>query len=553
MKLKKHYILMMSVGILGLTAACNDLEQAPINQYTDANFWSSGKASYLVNQAYAQMYDAGKLFEDEAISDNVVKTRAGGNDVAAYLDGTATPAAGFFSSNWSNAYSCIKTCHLFLAHTNDLTGGDAEKACMTAEVRFVRAYTYFRLVNLFGDVPFFTEDMTVDEANNASRTDKSQIISWIHSELEDIIPDLPSKQEAIGGRITKAAAAMLNARVYLYDSQWSNVEQICRQIMSGQYGSYSLFPSYAGLFSNANKYNNEMILERGYDENSLTWNEDAQDREPVSVGGRTPDDIPVQSLVDSYLMLNGYSIHEAGSGFDPKDPYSNRDPRLTATVIYDGYDWAKNGYPLESTTKFYSKVEIIAFEGGYIQQYRPDTFTGEYDKTSPSEGYAARTGYCNRKFYSPKEEGNWNCGQNLPMMRYADVLLMYAEAMNEQGKMSADVWNQTIRPIRERAGFTAAKALDYPASGDMRETIRNERRVELALEGLRFYDIKRWNIGPDVLNGDKVIGADYTGNDHTGYTFRYQFNAARNYLYPVPQNILDIDPNISQNPGWSSQ
>lgn len=537
MKLIKH-IAIFAASAAMLFTGCNDLEQPPVNKYTDANFWTPERIEYIVNKAYAQMHDAGRMLRDEALSDNLSDTR--GADLQTIRSGTANPGIGRFSDEWKNMYEGIKTCHIFLDNVEIINLESSKKARMIGEIRFIRAYLYFRLVNFYGDVPFFTRDITVDEANTISRTPKAEVIAFIHQEMSEIIPNLPSRNEltaAENGSITKAAAAMLDARAYLYDSQWANVESICSTIMNGTYGTYALHPSYAGLFETENEYNKEVILDRGYLEQIITWEEDQQDMLPPSIGGRTPDRIPVQSLVDNYLMLSGYSIKEKGTDFDPKHPYKDRDPRLTATVIYDGYKWNSQEY-----WDGFVNVETIAFEGGYVQQ-SGETFTGTYDAISG--GNSTQTGYCTRKWYSPQAALDWKSGLNIIMMRYADVLLMYAEAMQEQGKMSEDVWNKTIRPIRERAGFTAAKALNYlPTGVDMRQIIRNERRSELALEGLRYYDIIRWKAGPEYLNGD-IKGADYTG-----YAYRYQFNANRDYLWPVPQSQYDLNPNLGQNPGY---
>jgi hypothetical protein len=537
MKRTKYITVCAAVAVM-LCTGCNDLEQPPVNRYTDANFWTPERAEYLVNMAYSQMYDAGKMWRDEALSDNLSQTRSG--DLQVIRSGTANPGIGRFSSEWSDLYRGIKTCHVFLGNIEAQDIADSKKARMIAEIRFIRAYLFFRLTNFYGDVPFFTADITTDEANTISRTPRADVIDFIHKELSDIIPLLPSRDElpaAENGRITKAAAAMFDARVYLYDSQWSNVESICNSIMSGTYGSYSLFPSYAGLFETENEYNEEIILDRGYLEKIITWGEGQQDLVPPSIGGRTPNILPVQSLIDNYLMLTGYTINEDGTDYDPNDPYTGRDPRLTATIIYDGYKWNSQEY-----FDGFFDVETIAFKGGYVEQSNAP-FSGNYDNVTGGNNYTA-TGYGVRKWYSPQATLDWNSGLNIIMMRYADVLLMYAEAMQEQGKMSEDVWNRTIRPIRARAGFTAAKALEYRPTGvDMRQIIRNERRTELACEGLRYFDIIRWKAGDNYLNGE-IKGAGFTD-----YSYRYQFNN-RDYLWPVPQSQRDLNGNLSQNDGY---
>src|SRR5690606_21548995 len=168
-------------------------------------------------------------------------------------------------------------------------------------------------------------------------------------------------------------------------------------------------------------------------------------------------------------------------------PYVNRDPRLTYTIVYDGYEWE------EPST---GEVHTIYIKPGSS----PDNPVDEYSPGSST----TPTGYYLRKYYDPDHETGLASGLNLMLIRYADVLLMYAEAKNELGQFDQAVWDQTIKALRNRAGFTDAAALNYDGSlsqGDFRTIIRNERRVELAMEGLRIFDIRRWKISEDVLNG----------------------------------------------------
>lgn len=540
MKMKLTKYITIFAASTAVLCSCNDLEQPPTNQYTDTNFWTPERAEYMVNMAYSQMYDAGKMWRDEALSDNICETRGG--NMYDIRKGTALPTLGRFNDEWSNLYGGIKTCHVFLDNVESQPIEESIKENLKAQVRFIRAYLFFRLSNFYGDIPFFTQDITLNEANTISRTPRSEVIRFIHDEMADILPILPTKQEATPGRITKGAAAMLDARAYLYDNDWANVENICRKFMDGNYGTYALFPSYQGLFQVENEYNEEIILERGYLEKAITWSEDMQDKVTFSIGSRTPSVLPVQSLVDNYLMLSGYTISESGSDYDPEDPYKNRDPRMDATVIYDGYEWNKQVADWYYGS-FYN-IDRIVFQNGYYQKKNPDAkVTDTYQEDN--NGFC-RTGYGTRKWHSPQASLDWSSGLNIIMMRYADVLLMYAEAMQEQGKMTESVWNETIRPIRKRAGFTADKALNYPTYGDMREIIRNERRSELAIEGLRYYDIIRWKAGSKYLNGT-VRGAGFTT-----WSDVYRFDENRDYLWPVPQNQYSLNPNLGQNPNWTT-
>ena len=262
------------------------------------------------------------------------------------------------------------------------------------------------------------------------------------------------------------------------------------------------------------------------------------DMAPISVGARVNGRAPTESLVSAYLMEDGLTT-DASPLYNAEHPYAHRDPRLTATVVYDGYRWSYN-VPDGTTGKI-----IYTHPNSNITT---DAYAGPNKNQTP-------TGYYVRKYYDAKHEDRLGSSINIITMRYADVLLMYAEAMNEQGKMSQEVWNATLRPIRQRAGFTLASALDYPATAtqaDMRDIIHRERRCELALEGLRWFDIKRWRIGKQCLDG-YVLGARFINNNTENIRLdKYIFDENRDYLWSVPQTQMDINPNLMpNNPGYS--
>ena len=537
MKTKRYITLIATASILML-AGCNSLEQPPVNQFTDANYWTAERAQYMINTAYSQMYSASRMWEDESMSDNVINQRSTNNGGRLLQTGQANSDTDLFNNEWDSMYAGIKSCHTFLDNVQNIQMDANLLKRNIAEVQFIRCYLYFRLATLYGDVPYYEQDITSSVALETGKTPKNEIISAIRAKLEEIIPDLPSRDQlpkAENGRITKGAAVMLLARTYLYENDWTNVEKYTRMLIDEQstYGTYSLFNSYRGLFEEANEYNQEVILDRSYIPNLNTWDQ-IQDMIPLSRNGRVSDRVPVQALVDSYLTLNGRAIDEAGSGYRADDPYKDRDPRLTATIIYDGYDWDANVNNW--------------FEGKGKIQINPATSTTEDKYTGPNANTSA-TGYYIRKWYSPQDKGSASSGLNIIMMRYADVLLMYAEALNEQNKFDASAWDKTIKAIRQRAGFTNSYALDFPSGksqAELREIIRNERRVELAIEGLRFFDIKSWDIGAKVFSGE-VKGAWFT--DKIGIVLKHV--PERNYQWAIPQSEIDLNPNLKpQNPGY---
>lgn len=539
-------VVLLSGAALLAIASCNSLDQAPTNKFTDDTFWSSAdRAQSVVNMAYNQMYSHTKFLDDEALSDNLYEQR-GGPDTRAIRTGTANASTGLFESEWKWIYQGIKTCNVFMDKIDLVPGMDAsEKEYMIAQIRFIRAYLYFRAVNFYGDVPFFLSDITLDESKTSVRTPKEEIIPQLVSEVEAVIPVLPSRDElaaADNGKITKAAAMVLLARIYMYNpdiyTDWAEkVADICDELIHNQaeYGTYSLFTTsdehcsaYENLFMAAYEYNSEVILDYSAMETIKQWTT-FNNLAPMTVGSALIQRAPTRELVDDYLMLNGRAIDEDGSGYNEGDPYSNRDPRLLYTVGCHGKIW-----------------KDVNNSGAYTE-YTLDV-TGENSKDKFSVGSnSTPTGFFVRKYYDMghgQEFKQWN---NIIMMRYADVLLMYAEAKLETGAFDETVWNETIRPIRERAGF-GADACAYPSLGQdaMRDLIRRERRCELALEGLRYYDILRWNIGSDVLNCN-VRSSVETGS----VVLDARVFTDRDRLWSVPQSQLELVPTLlPNNPGY---
>jgi hypothetical protein len=531
------------LALVILVSACKKLDLAPVDRFTDLTYWTTAeKAKTVLNTAYSQMFNNNYFFLNEALSDNAYNSRGDNEGVASIAAGIHDPSLSRFNNEWDNHYSGIKTCNVFLENVDKVTNMDAGlRERMKGEIRFIRAFQYFQLYTWFGDVPLFDKDITLDEAKTISRTPRAQVVDFVLKELDaaaTVLPVNTAYADADKGRITKGAAIALKARALLYEGRWQDVATVCEQIMGGTNGTYSLFSSYEGLFLPQNENNNEVILDLQYVPLLRTYN-NFFDYAPISVGARLNNFAPTQELVDSYLMTNGRAINEAGSGYDENNPYVNRDPRLTATVVYNNYQWKK---PDGSTQTIYTKPGSDPNQNTKLDEYSPGSV-------------ASATGYYLRKYYDPTSANNFQSGLNLILIRYADVLLMYAEAKNELGQMSNDIWDKTIHALRARAGFTDAAALNYNgAAGQagLRNIIRNERRTELGMEGLRIFDIRRWRTAETVLNG-WVHGAKYgpVAVDN-GYIRANQrvFDPAKHYLWPIPREERNLNPNLTQNPGW---
>lgn len=534
---------MALISIVVCASSCKQLDLAPENNFTDLTYWTSeAKALSILNTAYSQMSNSDYFFSNEALSDNAFNGRGDFNGSASLAAGTYDSSLGRLASEWNYHYQGIKTCNLILENVDQVPMDEALKNRMKAEARFIRALKHFQLMTWFGDIPLLDRDPNIEEALTISRTPRAQVLEFILDELEAVAAILPAHEEynaADRGRVTSGAAIALKARVYLYESRWQDVVATCERLMNGDsYGSYGLFPSYEGLFLPQNQNNSEVILDIQYVPEFRTWNT-MFDMAPLSAGARVNTMAPTQELVDSYIMLNGRTINDPLSGYNEDDPYTNRDPRLTHTVVYHLYQWSQGD---GTTHTIYTRPG--SSPNNSLDEYAPGT------ASSP-------TGYYIRKYFDPTHRNNFDSGLNLILIRYADVLLMYAEAKNELAALSQSDWDMTMRPIRQRAGFSEAFALDYDASwgqSELRTIIRNERRSEFAIEGLRIFDIRRWRIAEDVLNG-WAHGAKYGPVNEDGGYIRANlrtFDPNRHYLWPVPREERNLNGNLTQNPGWEN-
>jgi starch-binding outer membrane protein, SusD/RagB family len=446
-----------------------------------------------------------------------------------------------FLDDWSFYYGGIKNANIFLENVDkNSTMAEALKTRMKAEARFIRAWHHFNLMKWYGDVPLLQKDVTPDEAKQVSRTPRADVLAFVLGELDAAAAALPiSYEENQRGRITKGAALALKARVLLYEgNRMAEVITICEQIINKQVGNFELAGNYAALFNNldVNKKSSESIFALQFVPLQKTWGTNI-DLVPISIGARTNALSPTQELVNDYLMTNGKAITETGSGYDENDPYKDRDPRLEATIVYHGYNWNKGGSPNQT---IYIRPGSTPANGNKANEYS-------------RAGQGSVTGYYVAKFWDPTAPASFESGMNIHLIRYAEVLLMYAEAKHSLGQMTQDVWDKTIRALRVRAGFTDDAALNYPGNTNMTDIIRRERRIELALEGIRIDDLRRWKTAETALTG-WAHGARYSEDPSVdnGY-IRAQlrtFDASKHYLWPIPPNERDRNTNLSQNDGY---
>lgn len=518
--MKKLIILLTLMSGFGCST---DLDLAPIDSTSEATFWETEEdARIFLNSIYADLWNADSYLFFSTLSDDAyTKGREEYRNIAS---GNYGPSNATVEGTWASRYEGIRRTNIFLNNIEGVTDiSEEERQAYTAQARFVRAWHYFYLIELYGDVPLVTEEISIEESLQLERTDRAVVLDFIYSELEMAINNLPSGYPADqAGRITKDAAIAFKSRVHLYNGEY----QMAADLAAPLVGKYSLYPNYGELFTAANEYHEEILLSLQYVPSDREHNIQYS-LVPPSMGGYA-NFSPLQDLVNSYLTIDGHDIDDPAANYDEENPYQNRDPRLSATIIHDG-------------------SVITGYDGNPVTI---DTSPGAAPDGLNYSSNSTPTGYYVSKFFDPEARNQTNSGLNLILIRYAEVLLNYAEAKIELGTFSEQDWNSTIRLIRERAGLTGM-ALEYPGNDQetLREIVRNERRVELAFEaGHRFFDIRRWQIAEDVLNG-WTYGMRTEDGEYVMVSQR-SFDPSKHYLWPVPLSERDINNNLTQNPNW---
>jgi hypothetical protein len=521
-----RYSLLLATSLLVLGCQKDFLDRNPQDAYSNTSLWSSsGDALAALNGCYSGWEEGYNTLYMDCASDNAYG-QYWWEGYTYFGNSSITPSSASAQNRWS--YSTIQKCNWFLENIDRTPMDEALKSRLKAEARFLRAYQYYTMTQLYGDVPLVTKSISGEQANIISKTPVVEVQSFVLGELAEVATVLPVKYTGSDvGRITQGAALALKARIELYIGRYSDAAADAQKVMAL---GYSLYPSYQDLFRIQNENNSEVILDIQYKENDYANGNIGV--MPSSSNGGWSSINPTQALVDAYETKDGKLINDALSGYNVNDPYANRDPRLKATVLVPGQLYGGRYFnPIES-----SSADVI---GG---------------------GNNSATGYIVNKFTSNLTDyaDMWNTGLNLILIRYAEILLIYAEAKIEAGQIDDSVY-EAIDAVRTRAAMPKTNRAVYATQTALRELIRRERRVELALEGLRWFDIKRWKIGPDVMT-KPVLGARLGKVDVlsgkltlTGEHVKAEdrtFDPGKNYLWPIPQSEIDINKNLGQNPNY---
>lgn len=468
--------------------------------------------------------------------------------VQTFNDGSWSPTR-LVDTKWGEMYDAIRSANQFLQNFTIESLDDRQFNANYQELlrqarlfpdqaRVLRVYYYFLLLKRYENIPLIVQSLEQDEANTVKPSTFEEMVDFIVAECDKAMKNLPVSYANLPGqetgRVTRGAAMALKARVLLYaasplhntaadQQKWIDAAEAAYAIIDSSY--YSLENDYVNAVNR--RTSSELIWGRRRSANNAFERANF----PIGYEGAEPGTAPTQNLVDTYQMqTTGKDIGEPSSGYDSANPYANRDPRLKATIIVNNSQW--KGRPVE------------IWNGG---------------RDAPPQNFATETGYYLKKYVVESVSLDPNnvtqANHTWVMFRYGEVLLNYAEAMNEaygpneaagMGMTAVEAANQIRRRVNMpefSSGFSQS---------EFREKLRNERRVELAFENHRLWDIRRWQIGPSTTDID---GMEITQNGDGSFTYKRKdvedrVWEDRMYLYPIPQTEVFKNDDLQQNTGW---
>jgi hypothetical protein len=556
-----------------ILTSCHDMDLNPLAEgSTETWFTTETQLSMSINDLYRDPFwpltqgngDGG----DDAWTDDWMYREA----LTPVTGATITSVWGLANTTyWLNSYKAIGRCNTILSNLNRSTGiPEQTVARYEADVRFIRACQYAKLVFYFGDVVFYTEPLELEEAFSMGRTSKSAVLPEIYKDFDFAAEHLPKSYSASAiQRATQGAALAMKARTALCEGDYATARTAAKACID--LDVYKLHSDYASLFLSSTHQSTEFVfvLPRSV-EFGITLS--IQDVVPRNAGGWGAWS-PTWELFCAYPCTDGLPIDESPL-FDPQNPFLNRDPRCTETFI-----------------------EFNTPHLGFIYEPHPDSLqvlnlsTGRKQTNNDTRGNAQFASFNGMLWKKGVDntwlQNGWRVDPEKMILRYADVLLMYAEAKLESNDVDQSVLD-AMNQVRARAYGVDYTATDkYPAitttdPAKLRTILRTERRIEFAFEGRRYMDIIRWRLAEKVLNlpnygmldpaelREKVVNkglwffpetppidedgiADFSIMYNKGLVKKITqrvFDKNRQYLWPIPAKDILINSNLSQNPNY---
>ncbi len=567
-------IILLTTFALSISSCKKYLDIEPQDRVTEDAVWSnSSTADLFLNDIYGYLPPYRTTgWWSESWTDNCINTQTWQGQAEIVRSGSLSPSNALFSIKrydavndwmWNESFTYIRKCNVFIQkvrESEELTG--EYKTARVAEAKFLRAWFYMTTFKYYGGLPIIDEPLNEETQGDAifrERASPQETVAFISKDCQEAADSLPDDQQE-WGRITKGAALALKGYAELLGASplsnpednkdlWANAAASYKQVID--MAKYQLTNYYHGLFYEENNHNTEMILP--YVIRYPLANEDQDVRfledlygpanaivEPFGVINYSiVESTPTQDLVDAYRMKDGKTIAESPL-FDPAHPYENREPRFYESIIYDGapfrdgFIYTRKGDPYNAVDR--SRTDWVTPTGYYIRKTYDERINGLLERPK-----------------GKKNLGDW------PLIRYADVLLGYAEAQNEAVGPDATVLD-AINQLRTRSEVSIPTIQDTygtVSQEQMREIIRNERRIELAFEDKRYTDITRWKIG-EKLQGF-VRGVEPSKDPVSGVMSYEYFNVVpqtyitandKNYRLPIPLATMEKNPKLTQNPGY---
>ncbi|MDQ3681632.1 MAG: RagB/SusD family nutrient uptake outer membrane protein [Bacteroidota bacterium] len=537
--------LVIFAAVIATTSCSKRYEKEPLENITEDYIWDSSDSSGIYARNFLQntytFLPTGFNRIDGSLlcsaSDDAVPSQ-NGSTIAFLSNGGLSPVFNPDDA-WAKNYEGIRKANQFLTNIDRVPMRDKQlQEWWRAEARFLRSMFYFELVKRYGGVPLIGNRVfTLHDDLQIPRNTFQECVNYIVSECDSVKNKLRVDPIDDGnlGRITRGAALALKAKMLLIAASplnnsssdpalWKTAADAARDIVN--LNVFALEANFANVF--ITRKNREVILayQRGQTSDVETSNAPVGYTVPQSNGLTSP----TQDLVDAFGMKNGLAITDPGSGYLPTDPYKagTRDPRFYLTVFTNGTQWLRR--------------PVQTFDGGL------DKPGGAITQT--------KTGYYMRKFMGDMSNQTSYPTQthNFILFRYAEVLLNLAEAQNEFSGPTAEVY-KAVEDIRKRAGLVPFTLKVGLTKDQMRNVIRKERRVEMAFEEQRYWDIRRWQIAESVYN-KPLRGMQITKNPDGTFTYKIidvsnTVFTSRMYHYPIPYSEIIKNQNLQQNPGWN--
>lgn len=540
----KTSILALNILMLGGLSSCLDdlLEKESLSAISEEIVWTDlPLIESFINETYAIMRTGWP--DHSSLSVTSDESYARERTSAHFIQrGELTPSdLGHLDWTWEHYYEIITKCNLFFDRVQgeqleELKGQDEERINrMIGEMKFLRAYSYFRLTAFFGGVPLITTPFELDDDFMLERNSYDEVVEFAVSELDEAAALLPPSYGSDDvGRATEGAALAIKSRALLYAAsplhnpendrtKWQRAADAAKAVID--LNRYSLYPDYGELFRVP--FNQEMIWEKVMNNDVLRQETIERYFFPNGSGGFAVT-VPSHRQAEAYETANGLFTWDDPS-YRLDRFWENRDPRFYATILYDGAPW----------------------KGRQIETFLP----GGMDSNQGNEGWnASYTGYYTRKFVDESIDGPGatnSSSPDWPYCRYAEILLNYAEAAYFLGEETTA--RQYLNMVRSRPSVQMPPVTE---GGDaLFERIKNERRVELYLEEHRFFDIRRWKL--TIPANDHLKKLNIERNPSSGektYSLSDLMEFAlpeRMYLLPIPQEEMDKNPKLEQNPGYT--